>query len=268
IKQLLLVDDDEIESSKIIELMGNTDINVTHAKSGKEAIKLIQKEDFDCIVLDILSPGSTVGEIMTSADTQMQLQRTSLIVYSNKELSKKEEAQVNRLAKSIIHESENAIGYLLDQTSLFLHRAHSDLLPETRRTIENYRLSEDVLQSKTVLLVDDDVRNLFALTAALERYKINIISAESGLEAIHHLQKRDNIDIVLMDIMMPEMDGYETMKNIRKDAKNMDIPIIAVTAKAMKGDRQKCIESGATDYITKPVNVNQLLTLMRAWLKK
>ena len=136
-----------------------------------------------------------------------------------------------------------------------------------RRNIENLHQSEDVLRGKKVLIVDDDVRNLFALTTALERFGLNITNAESGQEAINTLQKSKDIDIVLMDIMMPEMDGYETMKNIRKDNTNKDITIIAVTAKAMKGDRQKCIESGASDYITKPVNVDQLLSLMRVWLK-
>ncbi|MGQ0828097.1 MAG: HAMP domain-containing protein [Bacteroidota bacterium] len=268
VKEMLIVDEDEADSSKIIKLIGNTDVKVTLAKTGKEAVNMMRKQEFDCILLDILSPASTATEVISKSETQKQLQNTSLIVYSNQELSKKETARINRLAKIVIPESENSIGCLMDQTSLFLHRSHSELLPETRKIIENYRLSEDVLQGKKVLLVDDDVRNLFALTTALERFKINIISAESGLEAIHHLQKNDDIDIVLMDIMMPEMDGYETMRIIRKDSKNLNTPIIAVTAKAMKGDRQKCIESGATDYITKPVNVDQLLALMRVWLKK
>jgi CheY-like chemotaxis protein len=136
-----------------------------------------------------------------------------------------------------------------------------------RETIESFYLKEDVLPGKKVLLVDDDVRNLFALTTALERYGLNVISAESGQEAIDILNEDKTIDIVLMDIMMPEMDGYETMKRIRKDARHKDLTIIAVTAKAMKGDRQRCIESGASDYMTKPVNVEQLSSLMRVWLK-
>ncbi len=148
-----------------------------------------------------------------------------------------------------------------------MHRVHKELPEVMQDRIESFYLKEDVLSGKKVLLVDDDVRNLFALTTALERFGLNVISAESGQEAIDILNTDKTIDIVLMDIMMPEMDGYETMKNIRKNDKHKDLTIIAVTAKAMKGDRQRCIESGASDYITKPVNVDQLSSLMRVWLK-
>ena len=151
---------------------------------------------------------------------------------------------------------------------LHLHLNHKDLLPEKRKIIENLRSREDVLTGKTVLIVDDDVRNLFALTTAFERYDIQAITAESGQEAIDILSENNNIDIVLMDIMMPEMDGYETTQKIRREHKNSNLPIIAVTAKAMKGDREKCIEAGASDYITKPVKIDQLMSLMRVWLYK
>ncbi len=149
-----------------------------------------------------------------------------------------------------------------------LHVDHKDLLPEKRRLIENLRSQQDVLTHKNVLVVDDDVRNLFALTTAFERYNINTITAESGKEAMNILSENNEIDIVLMDIMMPEMDGYETMQKIRREHKNSSLPIIAVTAKAMKGDREKCIEAGASDYITKPLKIDQLLSLMRIWLYK
>ena len=141
-------------------------------------------------------------------------------------------------------------------------------MPEKRKLIENLRAKNDILANKRVLVVDDDVRNLFALTTAFERYSINAITAESGQEAMNILNENDDIDIVLMDIMMPEMDGYETTQKIRREHKNKALPIIAVTAKAMKGDREKCIEAGASDYITKPVKVDQLLSLMRVWLYK
>jgi CheY-like chemotaxis protein len=149
-----------------------------------------------------------------------------------------------------------------------LHIDHKDLLPEKRRLVENLRSQKDVLTHKNVLVVDDDVRNLFALTTAFERYSINTITAESGKETMGILADNNNIDIVLMDIMMPEMDGYETMQKIRREHKNSTLPIIAVTAKAMKGDREKCIEAGASDYITKPLKIDQLLSLMRIWLYK
>ncbi len=173
---------------------------------------------------------------------------------------------MRRFAKAVVSKEKNSLEQLADQTAMFMHRPYNAMPELTRQAIDYYRNSEDMLKGKKVLIVDDDVRNLFALTTALERFKINVLNAESGMEAISLLEKNKDIDIVLMDIMMPEMDGYETMKRIRKDKANDDITIIAVTAKAMKGDRQKCIESGASDYITKPVNVEQLLTLIRVWV--
>jgi CheY-like chemotaxis protein len=157
---------------------------------------------------------------------------------------------------------------LLEEVVKHLHLNHKQLPSPQRRLIEQMRLKEDVLVGKNILIVDDDVRNLFALTTAFERYHINVITAESGKEAISILNEMNNIDMVLMDIMMPEMDGYETTQKIRRENKNSNLPIIAVTAKAMKGDRQKCLEAGASDYITKPVKIDQLLSLMRVWLYK
>jgi len=156
----------------------------------------------------------------------------------------------------------------LEETVLQLHINHKDLAPEKLKVIENIRKKEDILTGKNILVVDDDVRNLFALTTVFERYNINVITAESGKEAIHLLSENQGIEMVLMDIMMPEMDGYETTQKIRREHKNSLLPIIAITAKAMKGDRQKCIEAGASDYITKPLKIDQLLSLMRMWFYK
>jgi CheY-like chemotaxis protein len=163
----------------------------------------------------------------------------------------------------------NSLEHLLEETVLQLHINHKDLPVEKKRVIEHIRMKDDILTGKNVLVVDDDVRNLFALTTVFERYNINVTTAESGKEAINIINDdRQKIDMVLMDIMMPEMDGYETTQKIRREHKNSTLPIIAVTAKAMKGDRQKCIEAGASDYITKPVKIDQLLSLMRVWFYK
>jgi CheY-like chemotaxis protein len=163
----------------------------------------------------------------------------------------------------------NSLEQLLEESVLHLHINHKDLAPEKKKIIENNRMKEDILTGKNILVVDDDVRNLFALTTVFERYNINVITAESGKEAISILNDdNQKIDMVLMDIMMPEMDGYETTQKIRREHKNSTLPIIAVTAKAMKGDRQKCIEAGASDYITKPLKIDQLLSLMRVWFYK
>jgi CheY-like chemotaxis protein len=207
-------------------------------------------------------------DFVTQVNAVKKLQMTPLLIYSAKDFSPKERTQLKQYANRILLKDVNSLELLLEEVVLHLHINHKDLLPEKRKIIENLRSREDVLVAKNVLVVDDDVRNLFALTTAFERYNINTITAESGQEAINLLSENNNIDIVLMDIMMPEMDGYETTQKIRREHKNTKLPIIAVTAKAMKGDREKCIEAGASDYITKPVKIDQLLSLMRVWLYK
>jgi CheY-like chemotaxis protein len=189
-------------------------------------------------------------------------------VYSAKSFNKDEMRQLTPNSNSILLKGVNSLETLLEETVLQLHIDHKELSPEKKRIIENNRRKEDILTSKNILVVDDDVRNLFALTTVFERYNMNVITAESGQEAINILNENSKIDMVLMDIMMPEMDGYETTQKIRREHKNSSLPIIAVTAKAMKGDRQKCIEAGASDYITKPLKIDQLLSLMRLWFYK
>ena len=193
---------------------------------------------------------------------------TPVIIYSAKEFSVKEKNKLKQYANRILLKDVNSLDLLLEETVMLLHIDHKDLLPEKRKMIEDLRSKKDVLNNKNVLVVDDDVRNLFALTTAFERFNINTITAESGKEAMSILSENNEIDIVLMDIMMPEMDGYETTQKIRREHKNSSLPIIAVTAKAMKGDREKCIEAGASDYITKPLKIDQLMSLMRVWLYK
>jgi CheY-like chemotaxis protein len=177
--------------------------------------------------------------------------------------------QINRISHSVLLKGANSIEQLVEETVLQLHIDHKDLSDDKKRIIENNRVKKDILVGKNILVVDDDVRNLFALTTVFERQNINVITAESGKEAIQIINDdQTRVDMVLMDIMMPEMDGYETTQKIRREHKNSSLPIIAVTAKAMKGDRQKCIEAGASDYITKPLKIDQLLSLMRIWFYK
>jgi HAMP domain-containing protein/signal transduction histidine kinase/DNA-binding response OmpR family regulator len=267
IKNLLVVDDNEFDLNRIVEAVKGNDIDISTAKTAKEAVALLMEKSFDCIILDLVLPDADGLDIISDLENNITGQETAIIIHSAGDVNKKQRARLNRFAHSIITKSAASLEELVDQTALFMHRVHKELSEEMRERIESFYLKEDVLLGKKVLLVDDDVRNLFALTTALERYGLNVISAESGQEAIDILNKDKAIDIVLMDIMMPEMDGYETMKNIRKNDRHKDLTIIAVTAKAMKGDRQRCIESGASDYITKPVNVDQLSSLMRVWLK-
>jgi CheY-like chemotaxis protein len=207
-------------------------------------------------------------ELITEISTVLKEQMTPVLIYSAKDFSPRETTKLKQYANRIILKGVNSLDVLLEETVMLLHIDHNHLLPEKRKLIEGLRSKTDILINKNVLVVDDDVRNLFALTTAFERYNINTITAESGMEAMKILNENNQIDIVLMDIMMPEMDGYETTQKIRREHKNSSLPIIAVTAKAMKGDREKCIEAGASDYITKPLKIGQLMSLMRVWLYK
>jgi CheY-like chemotaxis protein len=266
-RTLLIVDDNAQELDMVVKDVEGDDIEVTTAQTARDAIKLVREKNFDCIILDLVLPDAQGLDIIKELENDKSEHETALIVYSAKDLNPKEKERLKQFANSIILKSAHSLSKLVDQTALFLHRTQKDLPEKMRETIDSYYLSDDCLAGKKVLIVDDDMRNLFALTTALERFGLNIMNAESGQEAINKLETNPDLDIILMDIMMPEMDGYETMKRIRSEEKNRDLTIIALTAKAMKGDRQKCIESGASDYITKPVNVEQLLSLMRVWLK-
>jgi HAMP domain-containing protein/signal transduction histidine kinase/CheY-like chemotaxis protein len=268
-KKLLIIEDNELDSSQVAKIIENGDlIDIEIIQSGKEGLEKIQQNNYDCIIVDYMLPDIDGMELVTDIANMKKTSMTPVIVYSAKDFSPKEKTQLKQYANRILLKDVNALDLLLEETVLLLHIDHKELMPKKRKLIENLRSKSDVLTHKKVLVVDDDVRNLFALTTAFERYNINTITAESGQEAMNILAEKQDIDIVLMDIMMPEMDGYETTQKIRREHKNTTLPIIAVTAKAMKGDREKCIEAGASDYITKPVKIDQLLSLMRVWLYK
>jgi HAMP domain-containing protein/signal transduction histidine kinase/CheY-like chemotaxis protein len=268
VKQVLVVEDNEVDASQIVKLLNTDNMQVTLAETGEKAMHEINNKDFDCIILDYSLPDLPGNELVNQV-AERKPRLTPVIMYSAKEFNKKELQQLNSVSSKILLKGVNSLEHLLEETVLHLHINHKDLQAEKRKVIENIRKKEDILTGKNILVVDDDVRNLFALTTVFERYNINVITAESGKEAINIIRE-DNpkIDMVLMDIMMPEMDGYETTQKIRREHKNSTLPIIAVTAKAMKGDRQKCIEAGASDYITKPLKIDQLLSLMRVWFYK
>jgi signal transduction histidine kinase/DNA-binding response OmpR family regulator/HAMP domain-containing protein len=268
-KRLLIVEDNEIDSSQMAKILDNGElVQIEIAATGKEALELIGNNTYDCITVDFMLPDIGGLEFVQEINNINKSQMIPVLIYSAKDFSPKERTQLKQYANRILLKDVNSLELLLEEAVLHMHLDHKDLLPEKQRIIENLRSKEDVLAGKKVLVVDDDVRNLFALTTAFERYNIHAITAESGQEAIDILADNTDIDIVLMDIMMPEMDGYETTQKIRREHKNAHLPIIAVTAKAMKGDREKCIEAGASDYITKPVKIDQLLSLMRVWLYK
>jgi HAMP domain-containing protein/signal transduction histidine kinase/CheY-like chemotaxis protein len=268
-RKLLIVEDNDFDASQVAKILENGDlIDIEIANSGNDALQLIKNNSYDCIIVDYMLPDIAGLELITEISTALKEQMTPVLIYSAKDFSSRETTKLKQYANRIILKGVNSLDVLLEETVMLLHIDHNHLLPEKRKLIEGLRSKTDILINKNVLVVDDDVRNLFALTTAFERYNINTITAESGMEAMKILNENNQIDIVLMDIMMPEMDGYETTQKIRREHKNSSLPIIAVTAKAMKGDREKCIEAGASDYITKPLKIGQLMSLMRVWLYK
>ncbi|MEG4216613.1 HAMP domain-containing protein [Microcoleus sp. Pol14C6] len=266
VKNLLVVEDDETQRLGIVDLIGNHDVSTTAVGSGAEAIETLKSGHFDCVVLDLGLPDMTGFELIEQIKQEATLKSLPLIIYTGKELTRAEETQLKRMAETIIVKDVRSPERLLDETALFLHRVQANLPEPKRQMLEQLYQTDSTLAGKTVLIVDDDMRNIFALTSMLERHKMEVVYAENGREGIAKLQNTPEINIVLMDVMMPEMDGYETMQAIRNMPQFASLPMIALTAKAMKGDREKCIEAGASDYITKPVDTEQLLSLLRVWL--
>ncbi len=266
-KKVLVVEDNQPDATQIARILENGElIQLDFVTDGRHALEQLEATTYDCIIADYMLPDMEGTDLLANIQSGQRQPATPLIVYSAKDFSKTEKAKLKQYANKILLKDVNSLDLLLEETILQLHINHNNLPPEKRKMIEDVRSQKDVLSNKTVLVVDDDVRNLFALTTAFERFHINTVTAESGKEAMSILGENNHIDIVLMDIMMPEMDGYETMQKIRREHKNNALPIIAVTAKAMKGDREKCLEAGASDYITKPLKIDQLLSLMRIWL--
>jgi signal transduction histidine kinase/DNA-binding response OmpR family regulator len=266
VKSLLVVEDDDDQRTSIVELISDDDVEITAVASCEEARELLAGRDFDCMVLDLKLSDGTGFELLEQMDGDERLETLPVIVYTGAELSPSEEARLNRFAEAIVVKDARSPERLLDETALFLHRAEARRPRPRQRVPEHEGSNDDVFRGKKVLIVDDDVRNVFALTSALEASGMDVIFAENGQAGIDTLQANPDVDLVLMDIMMPELDGYQAMHEIRKVPEFARLPIISLTAKAMKGDRDRSIEAGASDYITKPVDTDQLLSLMRVWL--
>jgi HAMP domain-containing protein/CheY-like chemotaxis protein/signal transduction histidine kinase len=265
-KRLLIVEDNDIERQSIVELLNYNDIEIVTAGSGAGALELLLDRPFDCCVLDLRLPDMTGFELLDKLQEDPALCEIPIVVFTGKELTPQEESQLRAAAKSIVLKDVQSPERLFDETALFLHRVVSNLPEPKRKMLDQLHNSNDVLKRRKALIVDDDARNIFALTTLLENQEMDVISATNGRQAIDLLAQQADVSVVLMDIMMPEMDGYETMRQIRKDPKFGALPILALTAKAMKGDREKCLAAGASDYIAKPVNTNELLSLLRVWL--
>jgi HAMP domain-containing protein/CheY-like chemotaxis protein/signal transduction histidine kinase len=268
LKRLLIVEDNPAEQLSIRELLGYDDIQVSVAASGTEALAAITEQPFDCMVLDLRLPDMSGFEVLERVRDTPSLNDLPVVVFTGKDLSSEEDARLHTLARSVVVKGVESPERLLDETALFLHRVVAHLPPEKQRMLERLHRSDDALVGKKVLVVDDDVRNIFALSSVLERRGMVVVTAGTGREAITVLESTPSIAIVLMDIMMPEMDGYETMQVVRQNPAFRRLPIIALTAKAMKGDREKCLEAGASEYLAKPVNTEQLLSALRMWLHR
>ena len=267
-KRLLVVEDNQAEQMSIRELLGYDDIEIVNADTGKEALNLLREEQCDCVVLDLRLPDMSGFEVLERMRADSSLADVPVVVFTGRELTVDEDAQLHTMARSIVVKGVESPERLLNETALFLHRVITDLPAEKQRMLERLNSSDEDLVGRTALLVDDDPRNIFALSSALERRGMKVLTATTGAEAIEIIETTSSLAIVLMDIMMPEMDGYQTIEKIRHKGTYRRLPIIALTAKAMKGDREKCLRAGASDYLAKPVNTEQLLSALRMWLHR
>ena len=267
-RRLLVVEDNAAEQLSIRELLGHDDIEIVNAGTGRGALEILRQGTCDCVVLDLRLPDMSGFEVLECMRSEAALADVPVVVFTGRELSANEDAQLHTMARSIVVKGVESPERLLDETALFLHRVFNDLPTDKQRMLERLNSSDEDLIGRTVLLVDDDSRNIFALSSVLERRGMHVLTATTGSEAIAIIEQTPELAIVLMDIMMPEMDGYQTIENIRRNPAYRRLPIIALTAKAMKGDREKCLEAGASDYLAKPVNTEQLLSALRMWLHR
>ena len=267
-KRLLIVEDNAAEQLSIRELLDHKDIEIVTTGTGAGALSTLRDSPCDCVVLDLRLPDMSGFEVLDRIRKDDSLSNVPVVVFTGRELSVEEDAELHTMARSIVVKGVESPERLLDETSLFLHRVITELPIEKQRMLEKLNSSDEDLVGRTALLVDDDARNIFALSSVLERRGMRVLTATTGSEAVALVGSHPEIAIVLMDIMMPQMDGYQTMGVIREDPALRRLPIIALTAKAMKGDREKCLEAGASDYLAKPVNTEQLLLAIRMWLHR
>jgi CheY-like chemotaxis protein len=266
VKNLLVVEDDPVQSQAITDLIGDGDVATTSVASAENALESLRERSFDCVVMDLRLPGMSGFELIERIKADPRHRRLPVIVYTGRELTDEDKQRLHGLAQTVIIKDVTTMERLLDETALFLHRVEANLPERKQRVLRRLAKSDPQLAERNVLVVDDDLRNIFALTSLLEGHKMHVQYAENGRRALSKLEENVNIDVVLMDIMMPEMDGYEALRKIRERSEWKNLPVIALTAKAMTGDREKCLEAGASDYITKPVDADQLLSLLRVWL--
>ena len=269
VRELLIVEDNDLERANITVAIGNGDVRVTAVGTAALALEKLHEQQFDCMVLDLNLPDMSGLELLETIKRDINPPHLPVVVYTGRDLNPDEQFRLEEMAETTIIKDVRSLESLLDKTTLFLHRieakARTSPVPGRRASLPP---STEVFAGRKVLLVDDDARNIFALTSRLERWEIVALRAENGNQALELLQKTPGIDLVLMDIMMPELDGYETIRAIRAIDRFRDLPIIALTAKAMKDDRRKCMDSGASDYLAKPVGAEEFESILRVWLQR
>jgi CheY-like chemotaxis protein len=266
IKSLLIVEDDDSLRHSVRQLLGGSDIRIVEASRGKVALELLQAQHFDCMILDLNLPDINGFDLLNQMNEDDSIKRCPVIIYTGKALTEEENNELMKYAESVIIKGVKSPERLLDETALFLHRVVADMPEEKQTTIKRLHQVDSTLVGKHILIVEDDMRSAFALSKLLTEKSLKVNIARSGQKALEFLDTTPGLDLVLMDIMMPEMDGYETIRRIRAQNRFCSLPILALTAKAMKGDREKCLVAGANDYLSKPVDVDRLFSMLRVWL--
>ena len=266
IKRVLLVEDDERQRDSVVQLIADKDVEIAAVGSGEEALKLLHSEIFDCMIIDLKLPDMQGNELLERMSVEELCSFPPVIVYTGRNLTRDEEAELLKYSRSIIIKGARSPERLLDEVTLFLHKVESQLSSERQHMLKTVRGRDRVFEGRTILLVDDDVRNVFALTSALEQRGAKVVVGRNGYEAIARLDEMAGIDLVLMDVMMPGMDGLEATRRIRSDERHARLPIIAITAKAMKDDQEQCLAAGANDYLAKPIDLTRLYSLLRVWM--
>ncbi len=268
LRRVLVVEDDATHRESTVHLIESEDVVCVAVGTATEALEQLGQTTFDCMILDLSLPDRTGFELLSEMSQQEQYGFPPVIIYTGRSLSREEEQQLRRFSSSIIIKGARSPERLLDEVTLFLHQVESELPADRQRMLRDARHREKVFEGRRVLIVEDDVRNIFALTSVLEPKGAKVEIARNGREAIEHINNHPGIDLVLMDIMMPEMDGLQAMRALRKQREHAKLPIIALTAKAMADDRDNCLAAGANDYIAKPLDVDKLLSLARVWMPK
>jgi CheY-like chemotaxis protein len=268
LKRVLLVEDDPRQSDSVARLIGDDDVQITAVSQGQEALDALADGVFDCMIIDLMLPDMTGQQLLERMASAENRSFPPVIVYTGRNLTQDEETELLRYSRSIIIKGARSPERLLDEVTLFLHKVESKLSSERQHMLRTVRNRDKAFETRRVLLVDDDVRNIFALTSALEQKGAEVVTARNGQEALDKLKQDSVIDLVLMDMMMPVMDGYAATREIRRNPAWRRLPVIAVTAKAMKDDQQKCLDAGANDYLAKPIELERLFSLMRVWLPK